>query len=531
MIKTINMKLRQHKYLYKKISVLTLSTIAIALSLNYANGPSSGGSRVGASFSSGTCTSTGCHTTSGSFNPYVSIQLLSGTTPITTYTPGNSYTLRITLTGSGTTSNTRYGFQTVAVQDNSSSTAVNAWGTLPSGTQSATLGGRVHVEHSTPSASNVFNIPWTAPSTANYDIKFYVAGIVANNNNANTFDNMATNSLTVSAPCSTPVITPNPNNISCFGQNTGSINLGLTGGSTPFSFAWTGPSGYSSTSQNINNLPPGSYKVVVTANGGCKDSATVTITQPSSAVSVSASSNSPICAGNILQLNASGSGGTGSISYIWIGPNSFTSGSKDNTLMNATTNMSGLYTVTGTDNNGCSQEDTVTVLVDTSATVDSFTISANPYNVVTFTPVNRQGADSTLWIFGDGGMDTSSMPTHTYSADGIYTVQLVVKNKCGSDTFTKNVVIQPVSVKSIYSIAKGLDVYPNPAYDVLNVSVKDGEQIQSLSLYTVTGQLIYTNNEGQPSKRINTSALPHGMYYIVVETSKGRFTSKVKVLK
>lgn len=525
------MKPLRHKISYKSLSTIILSAMAIVLSLNYSNGPSSGGSRVGASFSSGTCASTGCHTVSGSFNPSVSIQLLSGTTAVTTYTPGNSYTLRITLTGSGTGSGTRYGFQTVAVQDNSSSTAVNAWGTLPSGTQSATIGGRVHVEHSTPSASNVFNIPWTAPSSANYDVKFYVAGIVANNNNANTFDNMATNSLTVSAPCITPAITPNPSNISCFGENTGSINLGLIGGTTPFSFSWSGPSGYASNSQNINNLAPGSYKVVVTANGGCKDSTTVTLTQPSSAVSVSASSNSPICAGNTLQLNASGSGGTGSISYIWIGPNSFTSGSKDNTLMNATTSMSGLYTVTGTDNNGCSQEDTVTVLVDTSATVDSFTISANPYNVITFTPVNRQGADSTLWIFGDGGMDTSSMPTHTYSADGIYSVQLVVMNKCGSDTFTKNVVVQPVSVKSVSNFSSSLNIYPNPAYNVLNIEAADGVKVKTVSMYTLMGQKIYSNTRQQVSYRINTNVLPHGVYYIVLETNKGFFTNKIEVLR
>lgn len=525
------MKLLQHKFSYKKLSILVLSAIAIGLSLNYANGPSSGGSRVGASFSSGTCTSVGCHTTSGSFNPSVSIQLLSGTTAVTTYTPGNSYTLRITLTGSGTGSSTRYGFQTVAVQDNSSSTAVNAWGTLPSGTQSATIGGRVHVEHSSPSTSNVFNIPWTAPSSANYDIKFYVAGIVANGNNANTFDNMATGSITISPPCTTPTITPNPSNIACFGQNTGSISLGLTGGSSPFSFAWTGPSGYSSTSQNINSLAPGSYKVIVTANGGCKDSATVTITQPSSAVAISASSNSPTCAGATLQLNSTGSGGTGSISYAWIGPNSFTSGSKDNTLMNATTSMSGVYTVIGTDNNGCSEQDTITVLVDTSAMVDSFTINANPYNVVTFMPVNIQGADSTLWIFGDGSTDTPSIPTHTYSADGIYSVQLVVMNKCGSDTFSKNVVIQPVNVESVNSFVGSLNMYPNPAFDVLNINASKGIEMSTVSMYTLSGQRIYTNNKQQGSYRIDTSVLPQGVYYIVIETNKGVYTNKVHVLR
>lgn len=517
------------KYSIKRLAILVLSTTAAALSLNYASGPGSSGSRVGASFSTGTCTASGCHTVAGSFNPSVSLQLLSGSTPVTSYTPGNSYTLRVTLTGSNTNSSTRYGFQTVAVQSTNNN-AVNAWGTLPSGTRSITIGGRTHVEHNTPSTSNTFSIPWTAPANANYNITFYVAGLVANGNNASNLDNMATTTLTVTPPCSTPGITPNASNIACFGQSNGSITLSLSGGSNPFTFAWTGPNSYNSTSQNINGLAAGTYKVVVTATGGCKDSTTVTITQPSSAVSVSGSSNGPLCAGSTLQLTSNGSGGTGAITYGWTGPNGYTSGSKDNTITNVTTSMNGLFTVTATDANGCTAQQNISVDIDTVPTVDSFTTSASPYNVVTFTAVNSQGADSTLWIFGDGGSDTAAMPTHTY-ADGAYTVMLIVKNRCGSDTFTQNISIQPVSVQHINGSSAMFNMYPNPANDVVRVEVDKQVAVRYINMYTLTGQSVYTSLGGRSTYSINTKALPQGVYYISVGTDEGVLTRKLEILR
>ena len=43
-------------------------------------------------------------------------------------------------------------------------------------------------------------------------------------------------------------------NISCFGANDGYIELEVSGGVGEYSFEWTGPNGFSSTEQNIENL-------------------------------------------------------------------------------------------------------------------------------------------------------------------------------------------------------------------------------------------------------------------------------------
>ena len=53
-----------------------------------------------------------------------------------------------------------------------------------------------------------------------------------------------------------------------FGSD-GVINITVSGGVPPFSFAWTGPGGYTSTNEDIGGLSAGSYFLTVTDANGC----------------------------------------------------------------------------------------------------------------------------------------------------------------------------------------------------------------------------------------------------------------------
>jgi len=59
---------------------------------------------------------------------------------------------------------------------------------------------------------------------------------------------------------------------SCTG-NDGKIELTLSGGTSPYSYQWDN----NSTSQNLNNLSPGSYSVMVTDANGCEAETSVTV--------------------------------------------------------------------------------------------------------------------------------------------------------------------------------------------------------------------------------------------------------------
>ena len=65
--------------------------------------------------------------------------------------------------------------------------------------------------------------------------------------------------------------------VSCIGENDGSIQANVTSGTGPFSFQWTGPGNFSSTAQNLNNLGAGVYSVTITDGNGCSEIGMVTV--------------------------------------------------------------------------------------------------------------------------------------------------------------------------------------------------------------------------------------------------------------
>lgn len=511
----------------KRVAVTVMTIVVAGLSLNYSGGPGNNGAGSAANtpFGSGTCARTGCHG-GGNFSPSITVQLLSGTTPTTVYSSNTSYTLRITATASNTTSNTRYGFQVVSVRTGSPYTAVNGWGTLPTNTQTYTTGGRVHIEHSTPLTSNVIDIPWTSPNVSTGSITFYAAVNVVNNNSSQTGDNPVFRTLTVTPPCSTPSLSTSETHVQCKGGSDGAITLTTTGGSSPFTYAWTGPNSYTSSTQSPTNLNAGTYKVVVTATGGCKDSVTnIVITEPTNGMTVVASSNSPVCEGNDIQLNAALTGASGTPSFSWFGPNSYSSNNQNSTITGATPLMAGVYKVTVTDGSSCNAEDTVSVVVNPRASVDTFNFVQGmgaDSNQITFTSVNIQNQNSIKWLFGDGDSVLGvADPVHTYPSSGVYTVLLIVENPCGADTIERQVNVDPVGVNDI-KLAQQIAVYPNPANSMLFVDSRKSEGLKSVTIVDIAGRKIHEVRTLQAIEKIDVSNLRAGLYFLKLTTTDNK---------
>ena len=72
-------------------------------------------------------------------------------------------------------------------------------------------------------------------------------------------------------------------------------------------------------------------------------------------------------------------------------------------------------------------------------TVAGFTtsVSEGEYDLlVDFTDTSTGAVVSWLWDFGDGNSSTEQNPSHTYTAEGIYSVSLTATGPEGEDTFT-----------------------------------------------------------------------------------------------
>ncbi|MCX6258727.1 MAG: SprB repeat-containing protein, partial [Bacteroidia bacterium] len=91
-----------------------------------------------------------------------------------------------------------------------------------------------------------------------------------------------------------PLITPSVTgiNIMCYGASTGSIDLTVSGGISPYTFHWSG----SQTTEDLSNIPAGTYLVTVTDTNGCTASASKTITQPTQ-ISTSMTGTNVMCYG------------------------------------------------------------------------------------------------------------------------------------------------------------------------------------------------------------------------------------------
>lgn len=150
-------------------------------------------------------------------------------------------------------------------------------------------------------------------------------------------------------------------NILCYGATTGSVDLTVTGGTTPYTYAWTGPGSFTATSEDISNRPAGTYNVTVTDSKGCTQTLSVTLTQ-NPALNITSTMVQPTCPPEATSSNSDGAititvtGGSGTYtSYSWTGPG-FTS-----TNQNISGLKSGVYTVTVTDSNGCQKSASFTL--------------------------------------------------------------------------------------------------------------------------------------------------------------------------
>lgn len=149
--------------------------------------------------------------------------------------------------------------------------------------------------------------------------------------------------------------------ITCFGANNGSITATVNGGTAPFTYSWSG----GLSGNPVSGLGPNTYTLTVTDNRGCVASANTTIIEPA-AMQLTTSATAVTCGGACDgSASVSINGGTAPFQYLW-------NSNPPQTFSNATLLCPNTYTVTVTDDNGCtvSAQATVQNTITVSLTVD-----------------------------------------------------------------------------------------------------------------------------------------------------------------
>lgn len=75
--------------------------------------------------------------------------------------------------------------------------------------------------------------------------------------------------ITITSPAAVAIGDTNVTHQVGVGNNGAIQVVGVTGGTSPYSFSWTGPNSYVSTAQNIDNLAPGVYNLVIKDSKNC----------------------------------------------------------------------------------------------------------------------------------------------------------------------------------------------------------------------------------------------------------------------
>ena len=208
----------------------------------------------------------------------------------------------------------------------------------------------------------------------------------------------------------------------CAGQ-TASMTANVSGGAAPFTYAWTGPGGFTATSQSINPTAAGAYSVIVTDNHGCTgtDSGNLSVNANPTVTVVDAAT----CAGGGATMSATVSGGAAPFTYAWTGPGGFTSTSQS---INPTT--AGTYSVTVTDNHGCTGTDSGVLTINANPVVTVADVSVCSGQTATMTAnVSGGAAPFTHAWMGPGGFTASTQSINPTVA-GTYDVTVTDVHGC-----------------------------------------------------------------------------------------------------
>lgn len=281
-------------------------------------------------------------------------------------------------------------------------------------------------------------------------------------------------------------------------------------------YSWSGPAGFTAITQNptipnVTTANSGTYSVIASTTSCVSNPGNVTVVVNPIPATPSVGSNSPVCTGTALTLSASSTSGA---SYVWSGPNSYSSTQQNPIIANATTANAGTYSVYATIGSCTSATATTTVTV---GTIPSAPTAGSNSPICAGTALNL--AASTVsgatysWTGPGSYTSTSQNPVITSALTanaGTYTVKATV-NGCTSAGGTTTVVVNPSP--SAPTAGSNSPVCAGATLNLTATTV-------SGATYSWTGPNGYTSTAQNPSIA-NTHTTNSGTYSVKATSSNG----------
>jgi hypothetical protein len=320
------------------------------------------------------------------------------------------YTFAWTGGGTGTSvSNLSSGSYTVTVTDSKGCTATKAF----SVSQPTQITSNVNTTNAGCGVANGTASVTATGGTAGYSYLW------SNGQTTNTINNLALGTYTVTITDSKNCTAANSTNVNgsalfavskstvnnkCFGDNSGSASVSVSGGTPSYSYNWSN----GGTNSSIANVAAGTYFLTTTDGSGCAKTDTIVITQPTSLSAITTSVNAN-CAANNGNASATISGGTPTYSYVW---------NNGQTSATATNLIAGSYSITVKDANNCTTSAAITVGANNTLTSSASASNINCFNgndgAITITANGGSGNYQYTWNNGSTSASLSNLSTGSY---------------------------------------------------------------------------------------------------------------------
>jgi gliding motility-associated-like protein len=315
----------------------------------------------------------------------------------------------------------------------------------------------------------------------------------------------------------------------CKGSSINLIGNSVSGSPT---YSWSGPNSYSSSSStpsvSINNATVndgGVYTLTVSVSG-CLTTNTVNVIVNSLPIISVTPSTETVCPGTAATYTA-----FGALSYIWTPSSSLNSST--GAVVTANPSSTTVYSVSGTDGNGCSAIATVTINVNPVVA----NMSANPQTgnsplSVQFTNLST-GGNSYVWNYGNGSNQTTisltDTTTHTiYPNAGTYTVTLITSNTTGTITCMNEDTLV-IIVTEAYSIIVPNVFTPNGDGINDNYMVKsEGVSALNVEIFDRWGLKMFSSSINSPwdGKTAGGKDAPDGTYFYLINATSNKGVSQ-----
>ncbi|GEM_PF-639286 len=281
-------------------------------------------------------------------------------------------------------------------------------------------------------------------------------------------------------------VTENVTDATCAGVAGGSIAISVSGGTAPYTYSWTN----GATTEDINDLMPGAYSVVITDANGCQLMGTYSLVGPN-AIEVAAETDHPDCSDDTGKINITVSGGTAPYTFAW---------SNGATTEDLEELLAGTYQGTITDANGCTATASATLTAPTALS-SSFIKTDQDCSGDGNVDLTVSGGTAPYNYVWSNGATTEDLDR---VGGGTYSVVISDANNC---KLSEEVTV--VSTGGIQILVSG--TAPNCPEG------SDG----SLSLNVQGGTLPYSYQWSNGSQAAGLVNIPAGNYMVTVTDAKG----------